>query len=127
MASSVADLKTIFGKASEIESTAEREVFLKDACGSDAVLRSEVESLLNARDAAGGFFDRLCLQPGLTIDESSLHERPGTFIGPYKLLEQIGEGGFGVVFMAEQSQPIRRKVAVKVLKPGMDTRQVVAR
>src|SRR5262249_35301242 len=54
-------------------------------------------------------------------------ERPGTVIGPYKLLEQIGEGGFGVVFMAEQSQPVRRKVALKVLKPGMDTRQVVAR
>ena len=54
-------------------------------------------------------------------------ERPGTVIGPYKLLEQIGEGGFGVVFMAEQTQPVRRKVALKVLKPGMDTRQVVAR
>ena len=54
-------------------------------------------------------------------------ERPGTIIGPYKLLEQIGEGGFGVVFMAEQTQPVRRKVALKVLKPGMDTRQVVAR
>ena len=54
-------------------------------------------------------------------------ERPGTTIGPYKLLEQIGEGGFGVVFMAEQTQPVRRKVALKVLKPGMDTRQVVAR
>src|SRR5205807_6905043 len=54
-------------------------------------------------------------------------ERPGTKIGRYKLLEQIGEGGFGVVFMAEQTQPVRRKVALKVLKPGMDTRQVVAR
>src|SRR4029077_8069155 len=54
-------------------------------------------------------------------------EGPGTVIGPYKLLEQIGEGGFGVVFMAEQTQPMRRKVALKVLKPGMDTRQVVAR
>ena len=54
-------------------------------------------------------------------------ERPGTAIGPYKLLEQIGEGGFGVVFMAEQQHPVRRKVALKVLKPGMDTRQVVAR
>src|SRR5207244_2997220 len=54
-------------------------------------------------------------------------ERPGTVIRPYKLLEQIGEGGFGVVFMAEQLQPIRRKVALKVLKPGMDSRQVIAR
>ncbi len=54
-------------------------------------------------------------------------ERPGTIIGPYKLLEQIGEGGFGLVFMAEQQQPVRRKVALKILKPGMDTRQVIAR
>src|SRR5205807_5321753 len=60
-------------------------------------------------------------------DQPAVSERPGTVIGPYKLLEQIGEGGFGVVFMAEQQQPIRRKVAVKVLKPGMDTRQVIAR
>src|SRR5262249_30048468 len=57
----------------------------------------------------------------------SVPERPGTVIGPYKLLEQIGEGGFGVVFMAEQQQPIRRKVALKVLKPGMDSKQVIAR
>src|SRR5579864_6732302 len=62
-----------------------------------------------------------------TIDEAHLPERPGTIIGPYKLLEQIGEGGFGVVFMAEQTEPVRRKVALKILKPGMDTRQVVAR
>jgi serine/threonine protein kinase len=56
-----------------------------------------------------------------------LAERPGTVIGPYKLLEQIGEGGFGIVFMAEQQHPVRRKVALKVVKPGMDTRQVIAR
>jgi serine/threonine-protein kinase len=62
----------------------------------------------------------------VTVDESP-SERPGAMIGPYKLLEQIGEGGMGVVFMAEQTQPLRRKVALKVLKPGMDTRQVVAR
>ena len=57
----------------------------------------------------------------------STQEKPGTVIGPYKLLEQIGEGGFGLVFMAEQRQPVRRKVAVKILKPGMDSRQVIAR
>ena len=58
---------------------------------------------------------------------SAVAEQPGTIIGPYKLLEQIGEGGFGLVFMAEQQQPVRRKVALKILKPGMDTRQVIAR
>src|SRR5208282_1637497 len=61
------------------------------------------------------------------VDGPSPVEHPGTIIGPYKLLEQIGEGGFGLVFMAQQQQPVRRKVAVKVLKPGMDSRQVIAR
>jgi serine/threonine protein kinase/tetratricopeptide (TPR) repeat protein len=74
----------------------------------------------------GSFLLSLPSAPGETVDEPSM-ERPGAVIGPYKLLEQIGEGGFGVVFMAEQQQPIRRKVALKVLKPGMDTRQVIAR
>src|SRR5262249_57958607 len=64
---------------------------------------------------------------GATTDRQHILERPDTVIGPYKLLEQIGAGGFGVVFMAEQAQPVRRKVALKVLKPGMDTRQVIAR
>src|SRR4029077_13667158 len=63
---------------------------------------------------------------GTKIDQP-IAERPGSVIGPYKLLEQIGEGGFGVVFMAEQAYPVRRRVALKVLKLGMDTRQVVAR
>src|SRR5216117_3425260 len=62
----------------------------------------------------------------MTLDEPA-GERPGTVIGPYKLLEQIGQGGFGVVFMAEQTEPVRRKVALKIIKPGMDTRQVIAR
>src|SRR5207247_4232073 len=61
-----------------------------------------------------------------TLDEP-IAERPGTVIGPYKLMEQIGEGGMGLVFVAEQQHPVRRKVALKVIKPGMDTRQVVAR
>src|SRR4030095_14859714 len=66
--------------------------------------------------------------PGIAATQDvPITERPDTVIGPYKLLEQIGEGGFGIVFMAEQTRPVRRKVALKVLKPGMDTRQVVAR
>src|SRR5207253_2471147 len=84
---------------------------------------------------AGSFLDRpapeLMGTGAFAPDASSApqhpSERPGAVIGPYKLLEQIGEGGFGVVLMAEQTQPIRRKVALKVLKPGMDTRQVIAR
>src|SRR5205085_9242551 len=64
---------------------------------------------------------------GAAAGEPTAGDCPGTVIGPYKLLEQIGEGGFGMVFLAEQSQPVRRQVALKVLKPGMDSRQVVAR
>jgi serine/threonine protein kinase len=81
--------------------------------------------LLKAFDKAGSLLESPAVV-GPTIDEP-IAERPGTVIDPYKLLEQIGEGGFGVVFMAEQTQPIRRKVALKILKPGMDTRQIVGR
>ena len=93
----------------------------------DAELRAEVEKLLRARSEMGSFHELPRPAALATVDAPDIGERPGTIIGPYKLLEQIGEGGFGVVFMAEQTQPVRRKVALKVLKPGMDTRQVVAR
>jgi WD40 repeat protein/serine/threonine protein kinase len=114
----------------------ERASWLDEACGQDADLRRHVELMLAAHDTPQSLLDRparAAIRPELpsfgaaaTIDEP-IAERPGIVIGPYKLLEQIGEGGFGVVFMAEQTQPVRRKVALKVLKPGMDTRQVVAR
>jgi serine/threonine protein kinase len=105
----------------------ERAAYLDSACGQDAALRALVNGLLRAHEEAGNFLEQPLFQPGPTVEESRSPEKRGTVIGPYKLLEQIGEGGFGVVFMAEQQQPIRRKVALKVLKPGMDTRQVVAR
>jgi WD40 repeat protein/serine/threonine protein kinase len=126
MADSLADVKSIFGEAVEIRSPAEREAYLEQACGDNSRLRAEVESLLRAKQDGGRFLAGPGSAQGATADES-ISERPGTLIGPYKLLEQIGEGGFGVVFMAEQQRPVRRKVALKVLKPGMDTRQVVAR
>src|SRR5262249_3436256 len=100
--------------------------FLDEACGSDADLRTRVERLLHAHQALGSIHGAGADGPAITVDEAPL-EGPGTVIGPYKLLEPIGEGGFGVVFLAEQQQPLRRKVALKILKPGMDTRQVVAR
>src|SRR5262249_21986881 len=90
-------------------------------------LRQKIEALLRAYEQAGSFLESPASPPVATIDEPPPTEGPGTIIGPYKLLEQIGEGGFGVVYMAEQTQPVRRKVALKILKPGMDTRQVVAR
>jgi serine/threonine protein kinase/Tfp pilus assembly protein PilF len=105
----------------------ERAAFLEQACAGDPALRASVEALLRANVGATGFLDQPAPAPVVTVDEQPVGEGPGSVIGSYKLLEQIGEGGFGVVFMAEQTQPVRRKVALKVLKPGMDTRQVVAR
>src|SRR5262249_21293643 len=88
--------------------------------------RAQVESLLQVHRRPP-FLSKVAEAARPANAEEPLTERPGTVIGPYKLLEQIGEGGFGIVFMAEQQHPVRRKVALKVLKPGMDTRQVVAR
>jgi serine/threonine protein kinase/tetratricopeptide (TPR) repeat protein len=118
----------IFDLAVELGTPAERAAYLDAACGRDHQLRADVEELLQHDGAAGSFLDRP-ERPGpqATADEPAVAECPGKLIGPYKLLEQIGEGGFGVVFMAEQTQPMRRRVALKVLKPGMDSRQVVAR
>ncbi|HEV3448676.1 MAG TPA: protein kinase, partial [Gemmataceae bacterium] len=104
----------------------EREAYLQQACADKPALRASVEALLRANVGASSFMDRPAPALGATLDEP-IRQGPGTVIGPYKLLEQIGEGGFGVVFMAEQQQPVRRKVALKVIKPGMDSRQVVAR
>jgi serine/threonine protein kinase/tetratricopeptide (TPR) repeat protein len=118
--------ETIFARAIEINSPEGRAAFLDRACRTDANLRGEVEKLVVDYFRAGKFLEKPAVCIAGTVDES-ISERPGTIIGPYKLLEQIGEGGFGVVFMAEQQAPIRRKVALKVLKPGMDTRQVIAR
>ena len=100
---------------------------LDEACGTDADLRLRVERLLDARSERGSFLEHPWPGPTVVHDAPALAEGPGTTIGPYKLLEQIGEGGLGVVFMAEQTSPVRRRVALKVIKPGMDTRQVVAR
>jgi eukaryotic-like serine/threonine-protein kinase len=120
--------RTLFLALLEIDDPAQRCAFLDESCAKHPELRRDVERLLQAHTATGDFMARpaAALIPG-DSDASAIHEGPGTVIGPYQLLEQIGEGGFGVVFMAEQQAPLRRRVAVKVLKPGMDTRQVVAR
>src|SRR5947207_2729118 len=120
-----AGAKAIFLEALDCKGADEMIRFLEQACGSDAAVRLLVEELRRGPVDAGAFLGGVEKQE-VTCDQP-IAERPGTVIGPYKLLEQIGEGGFGVVFMAEQTHPVRRKVALKVLKPGMDTRQVVAR
>ncbi|MBX3743995.1 MAG: serine/threonine protein kinase [Verrucomicrobiae bacterium] len=117
--------KELFEHAVELDSPAERAGFLKEACGADLDLRQRVEALLAVSDAAAGFLPG---QPGGARDPSSAEGVVGkTIAGRYKVLEPIGEGGFGVVYMAEQTAPIRRRVALKIIKPGMDSRQVIGR
>jgi serine/threonine protein kinase/tetratricopeptide (TPR) repeat protein len=109
------------------KSPADRLAYLEQACADAPTLRERVEALLRAQQAAGSFLQSPA--PGLAASalERPNAEGPGTVIGPYRLLEQIGEGGMGRVFAAEQRHPLRRWVALKVIKPGMDTRQVIAR
>ena len=116
----------IFHQARARTEPDERAAYLERACGGDAALRASVEALLRADVGASGFLEPPPTDPDATVD-APCGERPGAAIGPYKLLREIGEGGFGVVYLAEQQQTLRRQVALKILKPGMDTRQVVAR
>lgn len=116
----------IFYEALE-KSPEQREAFLKEACGKDQQLYDRVKALIKAHDIQDGFLESPILNSEVTLDEYPLSEAPGTKIGRYKLLEQIGEGGMAVVFMAEQTQPFQRRVALKIIKLGMDTRQVIAR
>jgi non-specific serine/threonine protein kinase/serine/threonine-protein kinase len=122
-------LDTLFCAAVEIASAEERAAYLARACGGDAELRARVEKLVTAHFRAGNFLAAPVPAARLvaTAEESLVAERPGTLIGPYKLLEQIGEGGMGLVFVAEQQRPVRRRVALKLIKPGMDSRQIVSR
>jgi serine/threonine protein kinase len=120
------NIDQIFWGALQLDTDEERREYLERACGADAEQRRLVEKLLRAQPKAAAFLERPFAPPPATV-AVPISEGPGTVIGPYKLLEQIGEGGFGVVFMAEQQEPIRRKVALKVLKPGMDSKQVIAR
>ncbi|WP_165250377.1 serine/threonine-protein kinase [Paludisphaera soli] len=127
MGAKLPSVETVFGEAMEIAGPAERAAFLDRACGGDQALRRQVESLLDAHTRAGGFLESPAATPTITRDASPTDDGPGGVIGPYRLLEEIGEGGMGVVYMAEQTRPVRRRVALKVIKPGMDSKQVVAR
>ncbi|MCZ2398791.1 MAG: serine/threonine-protein kinase [Phycisphaerae bacterium] len=126
MQPSSAELERLFNAAIERPTPAERAAFLDGACGTDTALRRRLDALLLAHGSAGSFMGAPIIDADATV-LSAAGERPGTMIGPYKLLQLIGEGGFGAVYMAEQEQPVRRKVALKIIKLGMDTRQVIAR
>src|SRR5436309_6078329 len=114
--------RSIFEAAIEKGSPAQRAAYLDQVCGSNEGLRKDVEALLAAHDRLA-----TSVHPLPTAAEPAVSERPGTRIGSYKLLQQISEGGMGIVFMAEQTEPVQRKVALKLIKSGMDNSQVLAR
>jgi eukaryotic-like serine/threonine-protein kinase len=123
------DLKSIFMAAVELPPE-QRTAYLDEATASNSDLRRHVEALLRAHDNPDSFLSQPAFEFAPAVDVPSgepLAEGAGTVIGPYKLLQQIGEGGMGVVFMAEQTHPVQRIVALKIIKPGMDSRQVIAR
>lgn len=104
----------------------ERAAFLRDVCGDDGELLARIERLIELHEQAGTFMNRPAVEP-LPTQGVSVAEPLGSRIGPYKLLQLIGEGGMGLVYMAEQAEPIARRVALKIMKPGLDSRQVIAR
>jgi serine/threonine protein kinase len=116
--------RAVFDAALDIHDPEKRAEFLHQACGGDSAQIENIQGLLKHYEQLGSF---LAAPAAATIDQPNTTERPGTVIGAYKLLQQIGEGGMGTVFMAEQTHPVQRKVAVKVIKAGMDSRQVIAR
>ncbi|MHC4323826.1 MAG: protein kinase domain-containing protein [Planctomycetota bacterium] len=120
-------LKAIFSKALEIQGKEEREQYLNEACEEDKQLKVEVEALLQANKEVGSFMETPIVHPDETIEKSPIFEGPGTKIGRYELLELIGEGGMGLVYLAQQKKPVKRRVALKIIKPGMDSKQIIAR
>ncbi|CAG0992203.1 Serine/threonine-protein kinase PknB [Phycisphaerales bacterium] len=119
-------VKEVFHAASALPAD-EREAFVAHACAENSALRVEVKSLLDAADPELSIESAPATVHSPTAIRGGVLEREGDRVGPYKLLQLIGEGGFGLVYMAEQETPVRRKVALKIVKPGMDTRSVIAR
>jgi serine/threonine protein kinase/Flp pilus assembly protein TadD len=120
------DEAAVFDVAWQIEAPTVRRLYLEQACAGDLEMLSRLEALLRVHDEDSEFLQA----PAEGVPDVARYrvaEGPGTHVGSYKVLEKIGEGGFGIVFMAEQSQPVQRKVALKIIKPGMDTAQMVAR
>ena len=127
MSESSENEKRIFEEALAL-SPEERRRHIMEACKGDDALRRSIEALFEAHEAAAGFMDSPLMSEALkSPSRPELTEAPGTMVGRYKLLQKLGEGGCGVVWMAEQEKPVRRRVALKIVKLGMDTREVIAR
>ena len=120
-------LDSIFCGAIEIASGEERAAFVAQTCGSNDELRRRVERMIDAHFQAANIIESPSASPTRTMGSAPTTEDAGAEIGPYRLLQAIGEGGMGTVFMAEQTRPVRRTVALKIIKAGMDSRQVLAR
>ena len=140
MESNLEHEELLFDAARAVEDLARRRAYLDEACGEDAALRSRIERLLATHEHADDFFVGCVagMKPALDEAEKKSLSAPsdaldapddqvGRRVGNYKLLQKIGEGGCGAVYMAEQEKPVRRRVALKIIKLGMDTRQVIAR
>ena len=123
----------LFDLAVQKPTAAERAAFLDHACRDNPALRATLDELLESHFGAGGFLPNAApgnrLPEAPTLADATPHsaEAPAQMLGRYKLLEKLGEGGFGDVWMAEQREPVKRRVALKIIKLGMDTRQVIAR
>ena len=117
----------VFINAPEDLTDAELSAYFDQVCGDDAVLRAGVEALVVAQRESTSFMEHTPVVDPVDADAATLLEQPGGVIGRYELIEQIGEGGFGTVWLAEQTEPVRRRVALKILKLGMDTKEVIAR
>jgi WD40 repeat protein/serine/threonine protein kinase len=125
--------RDIFIVALQKEDPAQRQAYLDEACAGQPELRRQVEQLLQLYEGAGSFLEKAAAESTPTDDfptaagQVSPPEAPGTLVGPYKLIEPIGEGGMGTVYLAQQAEPVKRLVALKLIKPGMDSKQVLAR
>src|SRR5262245_20292955 len=118
------DEEALFHAARRIPAGEARNLFLEQACAGDSPLAERVRALLEMHEQESEFVDA---PQRRTVEFEPIAERAGSRIGPYRLMEKIGEGGFGLVFVAEQQEPVKRKVALKIIKPGMDSAQVIAR